>query len=239
MKTSFFPTLKILNQQFIRIISQLIKPFYHCFYRIKYKAIDDPLKDIYINPKDIAGWYRGNLYNEITFIGQIKGGDWNKKTSRKKERLGSSKYRAIVERYVHHKPWIETALFKEKYTDKEQTKKLPFQAQNLQELAEIYEKRYSPIFNSMKRVGFLPANGNLAPAFVCIGEKGELYYTMDGNHRMYMAMILGLNKIPVKVLKRHKKWQHIKEQIKRNPEAIHTTLKEFYNHPDLVGYLPP
>ena len=117
----------------------------------------------------------------------------------KNERLSSSKYKAIVKRYVYNKPWVETAVCKEKYVEGVQKNNLSFRANNLQELAKIYEKRYSSIFKSIKRDGILPANGKLAPAFNCIDEQGEICYTDDGNHGLIMTMVLEIKQFPTKV----------------------------------------
>ena len=221
---------KYFRLKFIKEFSErLAAPICHIYYQLRYKYPPDPDQILWIRIDDITGWYRGNRFDEIAFDGQIKGGDWSKKIIPKHQRLANSdKYRSIIERFVEGKTWQETTIFRERYIKKEV---LPGNAMNLNELANYYSKRYDAIFESIKKEeGLLPPyknNPNIAPMYICIGSKGEIFWTVDGNHRLYMAMVLGIEKIPVKVLKRHKKWQAFRER------TLQSEIKPF-EHPDLV-----
>lgn len=229
------PILRKLNWKYFKaklikgFSERLAAPICHAYYQLKYKVPPNPEQILWIQIDDISGWYRGNRFDEITFHGQIKGGNWSKKTTPKHQYLANSdKYRTIVERFVEGKTWQETTLFRERYINK---KILPGNATNLNELANYYSERYDAIFESIKEnKGLLPPDKNkpnIAPMYICIGSKGEIFWTVDGNHRLYMAMVLGIEKIPVKVLKRHKKWQAFRDQ------TLQREIKPF-EHPDLV-----
>ena len=47
---------------------------------------------------------------------------------------------------------------------------------------------------------------------VNIGRNGQ-YLFQDGRHRLSIAKILGVKRIPVKILVRHKKWQELREKL--------------------------
>jgi hypothetical protein len=70
---------------------------------------------------------------------------------------------------------------------------------------------------------------------VSIGPEGEfIFCNWGGQHRLSIAKILNLNKIPVQILFRHKKWMEFRKEIltyirrEMNGKALHPLL-----HPDL------
>lgn len=72
---------------------------------------------------------------------------------------------------------------------------------------------------------------------VNIGRKGE-YLFQDGRHRLAIAQILGIKKIPVKVLVRHKQWHEFRQFIISMTEGVGGASKDgaLYQlaiHPDL------
>jgi len=90
-----------LRKKIRKLISDyLFKPYNNIIYNFKFRHIAPVNKSIFINIESIEGWYRGNKYNEFTFSGIIKGGDWsNKITSRTKSLNDITKYKSILERY--------------------------------------------------------------------------------------------------------------------------------------------
>lgn len=62
---------------------------------------------------------------------------------------------------------------------------------------------------------------------VDIGREGELFF-VEGRRRLAIAKILGLEKIPVRVLIRHKKWVEHRDHVYRNDlDEEHPDFKEF------------
>lgn len=73
---------------------------------------------------------------------------------------------------------------------------------------------------------------------VNISRKGE-YLFQDGRHRLAIAQILKINKIPVKVLVRHKQWVEFRQFIYSMTEGVggaskHGALYQIPIHPDLM-----
>jgi ParB-like chromosome segregation protein Spo0J len=74
--------------------------------------------------------------------------------------------------------------------------------------------------------------------YVCCGPEGQLYWTADGNHRLFMATILKKKEIPVRVLKRHANWQKTRDLILSEHENnIPVSLEKHKLHPDIIGDL--
>ena len=226
--------IRIVKLKTIKALSDyLAKPFWLVYYRFKYNNIAEANKNLWVEIDQIYGWYRGSRYDEISFIGQIKGGNWYKKITKKEVVINSSeKHYSIKQRYLEGKEWHETTLFKERYANRPRQS---LKGKNINNTVRIYEEKYDSIYKSIKENGIQPAEKGFAPIYVCIGPRGEILYTDDGNHRLAMAMVIGVKKIPVKVLKRHTEWQKIRELAKlQNPNSFQKkVLIKHINHPDL------
>ena len=68
---------------------------------------------------------------------------------------------------------------------------------------------------------------------VDIGRDGEFLWNMCGQHRLAIAKVLEIDRIPVQVFRRHAQWQAIRDRARRGEEIP----KEFCDHPDLVDVL--
>jgi len=195
---------------------------------------------IRIRVEDIIGWYSENKLLEITFEGNIKGGDWSGKIMTREEVLkNSDKYRAIVQRYKENKPWIQTDLFAVRYSKSLSRGSRVNGFSDIKLVEEYYEENYDRLFQELKQYGVKPPDPsrNIAPMYIYIDKDGEILYTRDGNHRLYMALVLGIEKIPVKVWTRNKEWQLKKEIILENEGNVDDPLKKYLNHPDIEPYL--
>jgi len=54
---------------------------------------------------------------------------------------------------------------------------------------------------------------------VAIGRDGELYYVYFGQHRLALAQILNIETIPVIVGVRHRKWQSIRDTVRKSQDV--------------------
>ncbi len=229
-------SIRLRNRQTYRWwFSRFLRPLAYRYYRLRYSAYPDPSSDIVVDPHSIAGWYRGDIYSRVSFVGQITRGDWRRRlTERKAYMAYNPKYESAKQRYVQGMPWRETDLFKQFSADSP-SKPLPGGARNLDDLERIYEQRYDSLYEALKEGGFRPAGDGVRPVYVCIDHDGKMYYTVDGNHRLAMVLVLGIRKIPVKVLRRHKLWQLMRDELcgkLRQGELSEKDL-EMLTHPDL------
>jgi hypothetical protein len=97
----------------------------------------------------------------------------------------------------------------------------------------------------MKRNGFLIARDQIGQLeglpHLHIGRNGELILGNNGNHRIAIAKVLGIQSVPCWVRGRHLLWQQIRESV---AEAMINSFTigpdfPFTNHPDLADLLEP
>ena len=218
----------------------MVSPLKRQSYRFRYNHLADPDKTITIRVENIGYWYTGNRYDEITFPGEIRGGDWSEKLVSRAERLnGRAGWVGVQEHFEEGVPWEETTLFRKKYVPLFEKREVIKGCSSLSELAVHYSKTVDVLFENVKREGLLPQSKkrpDIDPIYIHIGPEGEIIYTVDGNHRLYMAMILGMEEIPVNVWMRHEKWQEIREQILGDVGSVkNENLKRYLNHPDIIS----
>lgn len=228
-----------LNRQ---ISKYVYKPINDKIDQYRYNYLPPANKVIRININDIQYWYKGRKYKRLTYPGQIKGGDWSDRLIPREERLNERNgYFGLIERFIVGKQWRDTRLFKEKYAKLLDQKGVVKGCDNLIDLEKYYEEKYDALYNNIKTNGLLPAGSNnpaIDPIYIHIGPRGELIYTMDGNHRFFIAKILGIEKMPVYVWMRHSRWQHIREHIlEKRGKNILFKYRKYLKHPDIITEL--
>lgn len=68
---------------------------------------------------------------------------------------------------------------------------------------------------------------------VNIGRDGEVFFS-DGRNRLSIAKLLALDAVPVRVLRRHRRWQAVRDAYVRGDPVP----AEHRDHPDLAGLAP-
>jgi hypothetical protein len=207
--------------------------------RYRYNHLAPTFKTIYIDINDIYGWYPGALVRGQSYQGQVLSGDWDMNVIPKSERLKTlSKFVGICERYIDQKEWIETTLFQH-YRNLLGQNRQVMGRNSIKEVEFYYREKIDPLYTAIKKDGILPAgkqHPGIDPLYVHIGRNGEFFYTNEGNHRLSMAIVLNIKKIPVQVWKRHKLWQEKREKI-LGEQPISENLKSFLTHPDIRSEL--
>lgn len=127
-----------------------------------------------------------------------QGGDWD--LARRYPLAAAVKHRSVVQRYVEGREWGETDLFREVYARRIAKEPIRGEA-TFEGLLEQYRTRVDGMFADLKRNGFR-ADQPL-PIFL-IGRDGETFIGNQGNHRLAMAQVLGLDRIAGEVICRHK-----------------------------------
>jgi len=133
-----------------------------------------------------------------------KGGNWD--LDRRHVFQDCLKYRAVRDRYVAGKDWLETDLFADAYRRRLERDGRIGRATTLEALAEDYTRRFDKLHAVLTRDGFRTENGNgkklSLPAFL-IGRDGEVFIGNQGNHRLALAQVLGLDRIAGRIACRH------------------------------------
>jgi len=202
-----------------------------------YRRLADPAKTMLIRPGDIRCVCRDTRIRKSSVQGAVMGGDWDRAVLPWKQVLeNSAKFKGIRQHFLEGIPWEETALFRERYARVWRGGGRVRGKRTASDLARAYRK-YDTIFESIRQRGILSPDedGTVAPIYVHINRNGELVSTSDGNHRLFMAVLLSLETIPVRVWWRHADWQKIRQEYAgMTPGQRRTKFQHLAGHPDLL-----
>jgi hypothetical protein len=126
------------------------------------------------------------------------GGDWD--LDRRFPVDEAVKHRSIAQRYVEGRRWEDTDLFLGPYARRFDAGESVRGEWTMRDLISQYYSRVDGMFADLKSNGFRSV-GSL-PKFL-IGRDGEVFIGNQGNHRLAMARVIGLEKIAGEVLCRH------------------------------------
>lgn len=107
--------------------------------------------------------------------------------------VGSSdKYQSIIKHFRDGVPWLETDLFQVRYHNRLEKGEHIYEIDNLKELAFHYESYYDTMFEDLKNNGVKSPNEDksIDPILVDIDKDGNICYTLNGNHRLAMLIVL-------------------------------------------------
>lgn len=126
-------------------------------------------------------------------------GDWD--LERRYPLSEAVKHRSIVQRYAEGKKWEETDLFTQVYCRRFENGEMVRGEATLEALVSQYYSRVDGMFKDLKRKGF---RSKCALPKLLVGRDGEIFIGNQGNHRLAMAQVIGLEKIAGEVICRHK-----------------------------------
>jgi len=209
-----------------------------------------PLKLLWINPQEIEyGVRRSKLENvNGTLLPRVLDGDWDRENISEIEER--TRYQSMEQHFKEGLNWEETMLYQERLNELQETGSTQYggTVNSKEELDQIIFENLGSLYREIKKNGYKTqreikskekiVNAKIRPdhytndlneIMVDIGRNGELLF-QENRHRFYIAKLLGLEKIPVRVLLRHKKWQEKRNLAVENPEALPENLR---NHPDI------
>jgi hypothetical protein len=192
----------------------------------------------YVSPSEIR-YSSLKEFDRHNFEGKIIGGDWDKL---KKPFEEQDVYVALKEVCQNGKQWKDT-LFYQRMLDKIAKGLLPFGCKNKAELDRQCES-LSSLYQRIKSTGY-KAQAELAALekddyplnlddeiVVSIGRYGDLLFS-NGAHRLAIAKLLGVEKIPIKIAVRHPQWVHFKKEIVDFAGRHRGKIYQPITHPDL------
>lgn len=140
---------------------------------------------------------------EVSF-GSVVGGDWDVDTVEFESMLT---YRSLHEHFVNERDWEETELYRE---HKKRIRR-GYRSFNSRSLKELTQKlsRYDRLYKQIRSRGYQTQrerNGDpLDEIRISLGRSGQILYHGEGRHRLSIAKLLGLDKMPVLVHTRHER----------------------------------
>jgi len=197
--------------------------------RLRYRGVARPYGVILVDPRRI----RWNLRVPPRSwpIGLVLDGNWDRALRRPVDIAW--KIPSMRQRFREGREWEETDLFRRFYQPRfDRDGGAVRGARSIGELAEDYRRTYDPLYEKMRLHGFLTPsleNPGITFVYVHIDRHGEPMYTLEGNHRLGMALALELDTIPVRVVTRHLAWQRVRERATVD-KGVHA---EHADHPDL------
>lgn len=181
-------------------------------------------------------------------VGSIEAGNWDQR-HRDREGLTHAPYinetplyKGLRERFEYGFDWEDTVIY-QKAAERIKSGKKAWRSQSIEELRKrcneidyIYESMKGDGYKSQRELrrtkpsleepfGFI--NENIMEVAVDIGRDGEILLA-DGRHRLILAKILDIDKIPVTVIVRHKKWA---EKV----SLLSFTQEQLVCHPDITA----
>lgn len=112
----------------------------------------------------------------------------------------TDKYRSIVQRYVDGRPWDETPLFTNIYPERLKTESVRG-CRTIPELVAQYTSRVDGLFLDLKSHGWRQGGGSPIPVY--LSHDNHLLMGNQGNHRIAMAQVAGLDHVLAHIVARH------------------------------------
>lgn len=174
---------------------------------------------------------------------RIRGGTWDYERRRKISQ--SDMYQAFRTHFKEGVPWEDTDFYG-RIIDEIDNGIVKWECSTESEFRDVCDK-FDALYQSIENHGLLSmaelAETDIAePQYplhaheicIAIGRDGTIFND-EGRHRMFIAKILDLDDVPVRVLVRHSKWQDIRDRIaaSNDPISEYPELSEYRFHPDL------
>ena len=171
--------------------------------------------------------------------GLVVGGDWDVKETIPFEEMDV--WRAFHYRYVEHGSWEETGFYRRILRIVNGGH--PLWGCTTREQLHARMQQIDLLFADIKETGYRTQEQLRSSCTFCedddeihvhIGRHGD-YIFADGRHRLCIAKILGLEKVPVKVARRHSDWVELRKRMVAY--AAEQTVGKIYApvlHPDLA-----
>lgn len=209
---------------------------------LRYAAPPDPYRLVEVDPASVE--YVDALPGpKFRYAGVVTGGDWDR-TGERFEELDV--FRAYERHFEEGVPWAETAFF-ERVVDEIADGQVRWGCRSREEferrcdrLDRLYETIRTEGYRTQAELSESDATDpmNRSPPLkterfkheiaVTVGRDGEVFFS-DGRNRLSIAKLLGLERVPVRVLRRHREWQSVRDAYVRG-EPIPASARD---HPDL------
>lgn len=235
----------------------------------EYEAPLDPFKLLFVPPSSIerfTGRPYPPWQNAERLFGSVKSGEWDITPPTVFDRdysgtpahlyLGKTFSESVVHQslenhFVHSIPWEDTRIVREALGLVDE----PGIVWNCSSEQEIWNKcdELDQLYNDVKRDGGLDVeitekNEENPPLsileqlsnhiLVDIARDGELLF-VEGRHRLSIAKILDVDRVPVAVCVRHRKWMELRDQIYLSSKSMtHPDFNEWVNYEEHSRFKP-
>ncbi len=218
--------VRMNNIHLYEILLKILKYRYN--FRVwNHDAPIDLFKISFVDPKKITritGRGKKPYRQRFRHIGKISEGDWDKR-NKTKLLLESKNFRMIKKRYNENYEWDDIKILQSMKKAVQNGESRWHGCTTVNEIQNRCE-RMDNLYESIRTEGYKTArqlaaekgvNFNhpirlLDEVSVDVGRDGELLF-VDGTHRFAIARSLGLDKIPVLFIARHKLWMNKRQRF--------------------------
>lgn len=208
-----------------------------------YEAPIKPMRLIEIDPNQVESRISSINFSYPLPVSEVASGNWDLNVKPLSE---YDLYKGFIAHFEDNEEWVNTEFYKnrkEKIEEGEERWGCSSPEELLNRLKEL-----DSLFESMQMNGYRTQRqlrtSEMNPRFrdihrywppelhevtVNIGREGE-FILHDGRHRLIIAQILGIERIPVRVKTRHIRWQKFRDEIYTNSGDI----ESIQTHPDLL-----
>jgi len=204
------------------------------------------MRGLGIKPDEIC-WADPKKIKDAVFIGKdvfrdtgkVLSEDWDLK---RKSFEDTKVFRAFRDRFINGKEWKETAFYEEQIRKiMSGTVRWGCNTQSefddrMKQVDELFYKIKNNGYKTQKELSLTeePYHTGLHELTIAIGRNGELLFT-EGRHRLSIAKLLNISRIPARITVRHEKWIDFRKEIllwcKENKGGLYQPI----THPDLAG----
>lgn len=209
--------------------------------RRRYDAPADPWAVVRVDPAEVTRYASVDLR---WGVGRVRGGDWDRPENCE-DVTGTAMFEGLRRRFEEGRDWEETAYYereRERFEEVDQYRGYEdfdaYREERFPEVDDLFERMrsegYRPNFERVyDDVAAVEYVHELEP-LVGIGRSGEVIWS-EGYHRLALARILGIDEIPVYVLRRHERWQRKRDAVANAPDGeVPPDLEAHADHPDLA-----
>lgn len=212
----------------------------------QYQAKISPFRLLWVNTKDIK---KGLPLEKPHTVIEVRDGDWDLKAVDLFEL--DPRFRSLIAHFTGGVPWQETEFYRSVLNLIKKKGMHYHKCTNEDELLDRL-KKVDELYSYVKKHGYktqreLYGNGvrgfmrrmntrhilEIQEINVDIGRNGEILF-VDGIHRLAIAYALDIEKVPVFVFIRHKKWQEYREYVYKYSTKVPENVKP---HPDITYLL--
>lgn len=210
----------------------------------------DPYKLVWVKPQNIEyvtgqindtepGSYHLEMNDRYRYQSEgfspVKSGTWDWQKCKFQE---FAEYQAIYDVFERGNEWEDTHLYQGHY-DRIKHGNRSYGCYNERDLIrkfsaieDLYYNILNNGYNSSRSLDQHP----LDEVRVNIGRDGQFLFNSHGRHRLAIAKILDIDRIPVIVMVRHKGWHNVRRGIINNHDSQAFNTSQYY-HPDLNDLL--
>jgi hypothetical protein len=238
-----FPLIGILTRRIWRIAKWLLLKF-----RWKLESIQsrdyalDIDKTHWLNPQ-IIRYSSLKEFDICKYKGKTIGGDWDR-LEKRLEKIDI--YVASKEVFLNGKKWDETVFYK-RILARIKKGEFLWGCKNKSELDQRY-RNIEILYHKIRNDGYksqreLSTKDDYNPMIiddeitVCVGRYGDLLFS-NGAHRLSIAKIVGIKKVPVKVAVRHPRWMNFRKRVLLHAKKHGGKISHSITHPDLCHMSP-